>query len=115
MTQDEIIEMARETLLASWHKDLKKWQIEQGVEEFAKLVEDKVRQEIIEKNAPVIKKVNEHIKELQDAVKAEREACAKIEEKLACSPAMFPTMGEYRTYRDAVLSYQKAIRARGEA
>lgn len=45
----------------------------------------------------------------------EREACAKIEEKLACSPAMFPTMGEYRTYRDAVLSYQKAIRARGEA
>ena len=44
MTQDEIIEMARQTLLASWHKDLKKWQIEQGVEAFAKLVAAKERE-----------------------------------------------------------------------
>jgi len=44
MTQDEIIEMARETLLASWHKDLKKWQIEQGVEAFAKLVAERERE-----------------------------------------------------------------------
>ena len=105
MTQDEIIEMARETLLASWHKDLKKWQIEQGVEAFAKLVEDKVRQEIIEKNAPVIKKVNEHIKELQDAVKSEREACAKIVEV------------EAMQYSEPVWAFEivNDIRARGEA
>ena len=51
MTQDEIIEMARETLLASWHKDLKKWQIEQGVEAFAKLVAEKERERISQKIA----------------------------------------------------------------
>ena len=44
MTQDEIIKMAKETLLASWHKDLKKWQIDQGVEDFAKLVAAKERE-----------------------------------------------------------------------
>ena len=53
MTQDEIIEMARESLLAYWHKDLKKWQIPQGVEAFAKLVAAKERERlasIAEKN-----------------------------------------------------------------
>ena len=53
LTTEEIIEMARETLLASWHKDLKKWQIEQGVEAFAKLVATKTAER-------------------------EREACAKV-------------------------------------
>ncbi len=53
LTTEEIIEMARETLLASWHKDLKKWQIEQGVEAFAKLVATK-------------------------AAEREREECAKV-------------------------------------
>ncbi len=73
MTQDEIIGMAKE---AGFHVYSFESQIEQ-FNRFTKLVEDKVRQEIIEKNAPVIKKVNDHIKELQDAVKAEREACAQ--------------------------------------
>jgi hypothetical protein len=50
MTQDEIIEMARESLLAYWHKDLKKWQIPQGVEAFAKLVAAKERERIKEEN-----------------------------------------------------------------
>jgi hypothetical protein len=113
MTKDEIIRFAIKCKLVNTNN--RDGIYMDALIDFAKLVEDKVRQEIAEKNAPVIKKVNEHIKELQDAVKAEREACAKIEEKLACSPAMFPTMGEYRTYRDAVLSYQKAIRARGQA
>jgi hypothetical protein len=45
MTQQEIIEITRKTLLASWHKDLKKWQIEQGFETFAKLVAAKEREE----------------------------------------------------------------------
>lgn len=78
MTQDEILVMARQ---ASSQEKLP-WNgtyifnSKKQLIEFAKLVEDKVRQEIAEKNAPVIKKVNDHIKELQDAVKAEREACA---------------------------------------
>jgi CHASE3 domain sensor protein len=76
MTQNEIIEMAKEARLFYGDKLTEDYAYK--VKRFAKLVEDKVRQEIIEKNAPVIKKVNEHIKELQDAVKAEREACANV-------------------------------------
>jgi hypothetical protein len=79
MNKYEIIEMARQ---AGMYQDLNvSWN--QSIQNFAKLVEDKVRQEIAEKNAPVIKKVNDHIKELQDAVKAEREACAKVCEDIA--------------------------------
>jgi len=73
MTQEEIIEMARE----AGGVPLGNGGFIAGtmcLVTFAKLVEDKVRQEIAEKNAPVIKKVNDHIKELQDAVKAERKA-----------------------------------------
>jgi CHASE3 domain sensor protein len=76
MTQDEIIELAKQSGLG-FLLDAS-FMCHQEVKDFAKLVEDKVRQEIIEKNAPVIRKVNEHIKELQDAVKAEREACARL-------------------------------------
>ena len=53
MTQDEIIEMAKQVGLATWHKDLKKWQLEYGVEAFAKLVDAK-------------------------ATAREREACARV-------------------------------------
>ena len=59
MTQDEIIDrgevlkMAKQAGLAIWHKDLKKWQLEYGVEAFAKLVDAK-------------------------ATAKEREACAKV-------------------------------------
>jgi hypothetical protein len=110
MTQNEIIELARQ---AGMEVHGGKGQIRIGLDvftgddttnqvvAFAKLVEDKVRQEIIEKNAPVIRKVNEHIKELQDAVKAEREACAKLCDKFNWGQA--PKM------------IQEAIRARGEA
>ncbi len=87
MTQDEIMEIVTQAhrklvteVYVGHMGQLNAWEIEL-LKIFAKLVEDKVRQEIIEKNAPVIKKVNEHIKELQDAVKAEREACAKIVEE----------------------------------
>jgi CHASE3 domain sensor protein len=100
MTQDEIIDMARQ---AGMYQDLNvSWN--QSIQNFAKLVEDKVRQEIAEKNAPVIKKVNEHIKELQDAVKAEREACAKVCEDFS------KTHGLHTKHCVAA-----AIRARGEA
>lgn len=68
MTQDEIIQMARQAKLPNsdlYHGNL---------ETFAKLIEDKVRQDIIEKNAPVIKVVNAHIKALEDLLKEKGEA-----------------------------------------
>jgi hypothetical protein len=84
MTQDEIIEMAREVGLPHWYQTKEVVNIER-LEAFAKLVADK-----------------------------EREACESIEYDLAQSPAMFATMAEYKSYRDGVQKYRAAIRARGE-
>jgi len=78
ITKDEVLKMAKEAGLRQHIPFWSDSEVAVALEAFAKLVEDKVRQEIIEKNAPVIKKVNEHIQELQDAVKAEREACANL-------------------------------------
>jgi hypothetical protein len=72
MTKDDIIRFAIKCKLVNTNN--RDGIYMDALIDFAKLVEDKVRQEIAEKNAPVIKKVNEHIKELQDAVKAERKA-----------------------------------------
>lgn len=103
MNQNEIIEMAREVGVEATGNEYWPFFIEE-LEAFAKLVEDKVRQEIIEKNAPVIKKVNEHIKEHQDAIKAEREACAKV-----CEPQ--------EAHDDPLTAWKiaQAIRARGNS
>jgi CHASE3 domain sensor protein len=98
LTTEEIVEIATKVYgECDWHESAL-----HHLEAFAKLVEDKVRQEIIEKNAPVIQKVNEHIKELQDAVKAEREACANI-----CDPQ--------EAHDDPLTAWKiaQAIRARG--
>jgi CHASE3 domain sensor protein len=106
MNKYEIIEMARQ---AGMYQDLNvSWN--QSIQNFAKLVEDKVRQEIIEKNAPVIKKVNEHIKELQDAVAKEREECAKICDAIN---AVY-TKPEDAAERVASQWCAERIRARGE-
>jgi hypothetical protein len=48
------------------------------LERFAALVAAAERERIKESNAPVIKTINEHIKALEEARKAEREACAKV-------------------------------------
>jgi len=101
MTQDEIIEMATQAGM-----DYLKYISPESFKKvtvFAKLVAERERERIIAKNAPVIKQINEHIKELQDAVKAEREACAKLFEQ-------GDEMGEWYSYEVA-----KAIRARGQA
>jgi hypothetical protein len=109
MTQDEIIDMARQ---AGMYQDLNvSWN--QSIQNFAKLVEDKVRQEIAEKNAPVIKKVNEHIKELQDAVKAEREACARL--SITIPNPYKDCQISAHGYDIGILEYSRAIRARGNA
>jgi hypothetical protein len=86
MTQDEIIEMARQTLLASWHKDLKKWQIEQGVEAFAKLVAER-----------------------------EREACAKVCEEHGKVWAERFLLGYQATLDDAADAIRARSSSRGEA
>jgi hypothetical protein len=81
MTKDDIIRFAIKCKLVNTNN--RDGIYMDALIDFANLVEDKVRQEIAEKNAPIIKKVNEHIKELQDAVKAEREACAKVCDELS--------------------------------
>jgi hypothetical protein len=48
------------------------------VEKFAELVRADERERIIEKNKPEIEKVNAYIKDLEQAVLAEREACAVL-------------------------------------
>ena len=72
MTQDEIIEMAIKShlVMANYsHPTLL---------DFAKLVAQKERERIKQTNAPEIERINAHIKQLEDAVLAEREACAQV-------------------------------------
>ena len=78
MTRDDIIKLALDAgfchdinngiyLCAPMH-----------IERFATLVVAAERERIIADNAPEIEKINAHIRKLEDAVKAEREACAKV-------------------------------------
>jgi hypothetical protein len=90
MTKEDIIRMAREAQLgtslthkggeqrvwiegADWHDEL---------ERFAALVAEHERERIIAANAPEIERINAYIKELEEAVAAEREACAKVVEAI---------------------------------
>jgi hypothetical protein len=112
MTQDEIIEMARQ---AGW-KDMKDYDL--GMNEsffigkftdlkaFAKLVAQHERERIKQANAPEIERVNAHIRELEDAVLAEREACALLCEELKYDG--------YEMVKDNPVLARK-IRARGQA
>lgn len=50
--------------------------------DFANVVAAAERERIIATNAPEIEKVNVYIKALEDAVAVEREACAKVCDKL---------------------------------
>ena len=103
MTQDEIIEMANQ---AGFELDDSLafepevvWYIGQRqLETFASLVAQHERERIKKANAPEIERVNAHIKQLEDAVLAEREACIDI-------VAMF----------GGSIEIEAAIRARGQA
>ena len=110
MTKDDIIRFAIKCKLVNTNN--RDGIYMDALIDFAKLVEDKVRQEIAEKNAPVIKKVNDHIKELQDAVKAEREACAKLVEGSGEEMSDKNWDSEYEAFADYAA---RTIRARGEA
>ena len=72
MTREDITRMAREAGFVGFDGENK------CLREFAALVVAAERERIKEANAPEIEKVNTHIKALEDAVAAEREACAKV-------------------------------------
>ena len=78
----------------SWEFDYKK---------FANLIRADERERIKVANAPEIDRINTHIKNLEDAVKNEREACAKVCAALMESPEL---IGDCHVCVDA-------IRARG--
>jgi len=48
------------------------------LEKFAKLIRADERERIKAANAPEIERINAYLKNLEDAVEAEREACAKL-------------------------------------
>ena len=69
------------------------------LQHFADLIRADERERIKVANAPEIDRLNTHIKNLEDAVKNEREACAKVLESISNAPDM--------------QSYAAVIRARG--
>ena len=71
------------------------------LERFAALVASAERERIKQANAPEIERINAHIKELEDAVLVEREACAKVAEQV----------GQHKNH----IGIAAAIRARGQA
>ena len=79
MNREDVIRMARE---AGFRVNTTESLLEE-LERFAALVASAERERIKQANAPEIERINAHIKELQDAVIAEREACVKIVENEA--------------------------------
>ena len=96
MTREDIIQMAQKAgfvWLGEYHSNL---------EDFAKLVAQHERERIKQANAPEIERINAHIKELEDAVKTEREACAKVAQ-------------DDSDWNGDVATIANRIRARGQA
>ena len=83
MTTDDIICMAREAGAMFDHMTWVERDLVPVFERFANLVATAERERIIAANAPEIEKVNVYIKALQDAVAAEREACAYLCDRVA--------------------------------
>jgi len=98
MTNDEIIQIAKQAGM-DYLQYLSPEAFEKVVV-FSKLVAQHERERIKAANAPEIERINAHIKELEDAVLAEREACAKVCEEPGWNAANWCA---------------KAIRARGQA
>lgn len=83
MNREDIIKMARE---AGFNVEqgflLRLTGVDEDLERFAALVIAEKEKQIIAANAPEIERINAYIKELEKAVVAEREACAKLCEEL---------------------------------
>jgi hypothetical protein len=82
MTREDIIRMAKEADL--W---LTSDERIAAVVRFANLVAAAEREKIISANAPEIERINEYIKSLEEAVAAEREACAQVCDEIANKPS----------------------------
>jgi hypothetical protein len=80
MNREDIIRLARE---AGEVEGMAEFVFHPVIERFAALVASAERERIKQANAPEIKRINAHIKELEDAVLAEREACVQIVENEA--------------------------------
>jgi hypothetical protein len=80
MKREDIIKMAKEYAdeVTNGHGIVTYEFDAYGLEKFALLIGAAERERIIAANAPEIEKVNVYIKALEDAVAAEREACAKV-------------------------------------
>jgi len=113
MNRDDIIKMAHEASPdMTWYAGLDdptNVSIEEleFLERFAALVAAAERERIIADNAPEIEKINAHIRKLEDAVKAEREACAKVIDAKIEEVRLF-------TNELHLLQCAAAIRARGQ-
>lgn len=77
MTRDDIIRMAAECGIPEFVDNESQ---ADNIIRFANLVAAAEREQIIALNAPEIERINEHIKVLEDAFAAEREAIAKMVE-----------------------------------
>ena len=85
------------------------------LERFADLVASAERERIKQANAPEIERINAHIKELEDAVIAEREACAEICKKHADFYAGLEPSPIAQSAWSACVDNRDTIRARGQA
>ena len=81
MNRDDVVKWAQEAAILppDWGATENQWR---SLEAFANLVAAAERERIIKANAPEIERINAHFKELEDAVVAEREACAKVCDQL---------------------------------
>jgi hypothetical protein len=79
MTQDEILDALYKVVQENKHYTT--WTLSTPhLVALVNLAIEKERDRIKQANAPEIERVNAHIKELEDAILAEREACADIAE-----------------------------------
>ena len=101
MNREEIIRMAQEAGFCHDTNNGIYLSAPMHIEAFAALVASAERERIKQANAPEIERINTHIKELEDAVIDEREACAKVCESI----------GQHNIINQCAT----AIRARGQA
>ena len=102
MNREEIISMAQESQMPFYWRTGEITYLDK-LERFSALVASAERERIKQANAPEIERINAHIKELEDAVIAEREACAKMLEAASKTGKII-----------SCTSAAKAIRARGQ-
>jgi len=121
MTREDIIRMAHEAKFyvkndeAYSPSNQEDHELTEYLERFAALVASAERERIKQANAPEIERINAHIKELEDAVIAERKACAEICKKHADFYAGLEPSPIAQSAWAACVDNRDTIRARGQA